>query len=86
MNKNINENIGDPVNTPVDTAKPRIRATTECIVCNEPVELSEIEVSRLRHGLHINSKICDKCKQAILYIRNEIKERKDLNKNDKTEI
>lgn len=43
--------------------------TIQCLICDEAVELSEMENSRLDHGLSINPKICDKCKQAILYAR-----------------
>ena len=45
---------------------------TSCIVCNEPVPLTSEEEMRLEHGYTIHSKICDKCKQAILYIRKQI--------------
>jgi hypothetical protein len=28
-----------------------------------------MEEARLNHGMHIHSKVCDKCKEAVLYIR-----------------
>ena len=47
-----------------------------CIICGEPVHLDELEESQLYHGRHISSKVCDECKQAILYIRKQIEENK----------
>ena len=46
-----------------------------CLVCDEPVRLEEMEVQRYKHGFHINSKICDKCKKAILHHRKELEEK-----------
>ena len=43
-----------------------------CIICDESVRLSNEEEELLKRGLTVGSKICDKCKQAILYIRNQI--------------
>lgn len=43
-----------------------------CIICGEAVPLSEEEAMSLRHGHHIHSKVCDKCKQAVLYLRKEM--------------
>ena len=40
-----------------------------CLVCGEPVVLDEQEETRLDYGLPIHSKICDKCKEVILYMR-----------------
>jgi hypothetical protein len=42
-----------------------------CIICGESVDLNELEESQL-----YRSKVCDKCKQAILYIRKQIEEDK----------
>lgn len=43
-----------------------------CLVCGEPVVLDEQEEMRLDYGLPIHSKICDKCKAAILYMREQV--------------
>lgn len=43
--------------------------STDCIVCDEPVELSEKEILRLEYGRYIPYKICSKCKEAILRVR-----------------
>ena len=43
-----------------------------CLVCGEPVTLDEQEEMRLDYGLPIHSKICDKCKAAILYMREQM--------------
>lgn len=40
-----------------------------CIICDESVELTDEEVSSLEHGFSVQPKVCDKCKQAILNIR-----------------
>ena len=40
-----------------------------CLFCGEPVRLSEMEEARLDHGMYIHPKVCDKCKEAVLYIR-----------------
>lgn len=40
-----------------------------CIICGESVRLTEEEQLRLSYGLNIQSKVCDKCKRAVLYIR-----------------
>ena len=53
-----------------------IKTCKSCIICGEFVTLDEFEESRLLHGMHISSKVCDKCKQAILYTRKQIEENK----------
>lgn len=47
----------------------KINLSIACLICDEPVALSEMEQSRLNYGLDIHSKICDRCKNAILYYR-----------------
>ena len=57
----------------VDTStqlKPRY--SIGCVICDEPVELTDNEVMAMQHGHHIHSKVCDKCRQAVLYIRQRI--------------
>ena len=51
---------------------PSFRYSIGCIICGESVELSELEVAQLEHGHHVHSKVCDKCRMAILYLRNQI--------------
>ena len=43
-----------------------------CIVCGEPVELSTEEILSLEYGHSIHSKMCNKCKAAILYMREQM--------------
>lgn len=43
-----------------------------CIICGEPVELTPNEELSLRRGFHIDSKVCDKCREAILHTRKQI--------------
>lgn len=46
-----------------------------CIVCGEPVPLNELEVAALNYGgAKIETKMCDKCRNAILFIRNMMDE------------
>ena len=45
-----------------------------CLVCGEPVALEEWEEARFDYGLPIHSKICDKCKAAILYTREQMEQ------------
>lgn len=48
-----------------------------CLICGEPVPLTEMEESRLDYGLPIHSKVCDKCKVAILYMREQMEQREN---------
>ena len=43
-----------------------------CIICGEYVALSECEERSLLAGLHLHSKVCDKCKAAIMKVRKEM--------------
>jgi hypothetical protein len=45
-----------------------------CIVCGEGIRLTEKEEMCLQYGHHIDSGICDKCKQAVLHIRKQLDE------------
>ena len=47
---------------------------TYCIICGEPVTLTQNERIRLEHGHCIHSKVCDKCRAAVLRIREQIKQ------------
>ena len=42
---------------------------TCCIICGEPVPLTPNDVVSLEHGRDIHSKVCDKCKAAVLRMR-----------------
>lgn len=45
-----------------------------CIICHDTVELTDNERKRLDKGFTIKSKVCDKCRGAIMYIRNNMEE------------
>lgn len=45
---------------------------TNCIICDESIELTKWEEEQLTLGHHMHSKVCDKCKQAITHIRTMI--------------
>ena len=43
-----------------------------CLVCGEGVPLTEEEESWMLYGQHIHSKICNECRAAILYMRDQL--------------
>ena len=45
-----------------------------CLVCGDDIALTEQEQIMLEHGLSIEPKICDKCKKAILKMREELED------------
>lgn len=46
--------------------------STPCIICGEYVTLTENEsIAVLRYNKSVPSKVCNKCKQAIFYIRKQ---------------
>ena len=50
----------------------KVSICTHCIVCDEPIELTSVEEMYLSYGKNINAKVCDKCKQAIMYVRKQL--------------
>lgn len=42
---------------------------TCCIICGESVPLTQNEVTSLEYGHDIHSKVCDKCRAAVLRMR-----------------
>ena len=46
--------------------------SVECIVCFEPVQLTAYEEQLVRNGRHIPPKVCNKCREAIMHIRNKL--------------
>ena len=46
-----------------------------CIICGESVPLTPNEIIMLEqgHGRQISSKVCDKCKQAVLHMREQMR-------------
>ena len=60
----------------VDISKqPKSYLCTSCLICGESVPLTEREELQIRHGMNIHSKICDKCREAILYMRKQMEVR-----------
>lgn len=47
---------------------------TNCMICEETIVLTPEEQTLLQYGHSIHNKICDKCKRAILYIREQIED------------
>lgn len=57
-------------NITVDTLRNnKLQLGTPCIVCGETVPLTEDEEMLVYGGRNIQSKMCDKCKKAVLFIR-----------------
>lgn len=57
----------------IDISKqPKFKYNIGCIICSEPVELTEMEITQLRYNHPIHSKVCDKCRMAIMFLRNQI--------------
>ena len=46
-----------------------------CIICGESVELTPNEVMSLEYGSHIRSKVCDKCRAAVLRMREQMEQK-----------
>ena len=58
----------------IDISKqPKTYLCASCLVCGEPVPLTEMEESMVRYGRNIHSKICDKCRAAILHMREQMR-------------
>jgi hypothetical protein len=63
----------------------KYRYTMPCLICDESVDLTDDDVAAMNHGRHIRSKVCDKCKQAILHMRRCIENNEDVNTHDSCE-
>ena len=50
----------------------KVSRCTRCIICDSPVELTDEEELRLERGHYIGRKVCDKCKQATMYVRKQL--------------
>lgn len=68
MEKTITVNISN---------RPKTRLCALCLICGESVPLTEMEESALCYGHHIRSKVCDKCKAAILYMREQMEQKEN---------
>ena len=65
--------------------------TMPCIICDESVKLTDEEYKMMQAGHRLRSRVCDKCKQAVLHMRDRMNISKvsDDNKeecNDKSDI
>ena len=43
-----------------------------CIICEESVELTEAEEIAARYGHFNGCKVCNKCKQAVMHVREQM--------------
>ena len=60
--------MSDDVYKWVDTAsfsESRFGLIVPCLVCEEPIKISYLEAKH-------TSKICDKCKRAVMHVRSEL--------------
>ena len=46
-----------------------------CIICGEPISLTENEYIRIKHGLSIEPGVCNECKEAVLQMRKNMEEK-----------
>lgn len=60
----------DEINESMISFKGTLGAS--CIICGETVVLTEGEEMVLRSGYNIGNKVCDKCRQAVLYVREQM--------------
>ena len=56
----------------------------KCLVCDNPIELSEEEKELLSTGHVLDLRLCDECKEAILWAKQKMHE--DEFKDIKSEI
>lgn len=52
--------------------QPKMKLATSCMICDESIPLEPHEEAALYGGYSIHSKICGKCKAAILYMREQM--------------
>lgn len=69
---NPSDEIMEESKTCTINTNANVRLCTSCIVCSESIPLTQEEELSLQYGHSIHSKICDKCKQAILHMREQI--------------
>ena len=62
------------LNTPDKNNRIYTYYSKACIICGDGVRLTDEEVMSMKYGRHLETKICDKCKQAILHIRKQLDE------------
>ena len=56
----------------IDVNSSKSHLGMACIICGESVKLTDNECLALRHGHKLDGKVCDKCKKAIMYMREQI--------------
>lgn len=49
-----------------------MKVCKQCMICGDLVELTPTEELSLQHGRTIGEKMCDKCKEAVLYARKQM--------------
>lgn len=62
--------------------KPLIKSAdirVNCLICNELIRPTDREVYLMSHGISVVF-VCDKCKEAVKYIRNTMQNQKDKSK------
>lgn len=69
------------VTTEINITKADVGIGVSCMVCNEAVLLTKNEEFLLSHGRSVGSKICDKCKEAILHVRKQLDETQKIKRD-----
>lgn len=52
--------------------KFNIASYQPCLICRQPAKLTKSEISSLMYGENIDVKVCDKCREAVLYVRKQL--------------
>lgn len=60
--------------TTINLKEIKCKLGKACFICGEPVALTKNEEEALYCGYRIDHKVCDKCRQAILYVRKQMEE------------
>lgn len=50
------------------------RYATECLICGESILLTDNEVAQMKYGHPLREKICNRCREAVLFIRKSVQE------------
>lgn len=53
-----------------------------CLICGDSVMLTSREEMSLQYGRHIHSKVCDKCREAVLCMREQMEMEKKTTVED----
>ena len=50
---------------------------TPCVICGESIPVNKHDEDAFLHGFYVHNQICDKCKAAILYVREQMEQKEN---------